>query len=598
MLISALRPQDAAANVLPHSFSSAARLPLKTITSRPEMTRTTLLAAVVMLAGNVAWAAGAVEPVIPGAGSILQSLLPPSFPQPSSSETGLILENKASAPLPSSTPFTVTTILITGNTVFDSALLHGLVKDAEGKELTLEQVGELADRITDYYHGHGYPLARAIVPAQTIQGGAVTLQVIEARYGKVVIDNKGRVSNALLSATLSSLQPNDLIAQNELDRALLLLSDIPGMTVEANAQPGQTVGSSDLVLSIAPLAMVTASAFIDNSGSRYTGQNRVGASVNITNPLHQGDVLSATVLSSAGQGMTYGQVSYETLLNGLGTRAGGSGSTVRYVLGDSLSAIGGHGTADVASLWVKQPVVRSQTQNVYVQIQLDSLWLDDLIDTANTQNDRKLLNTSFSLNGDTHNLLPRGLTSWKTTVSAGNVSFSNPAAQLADEQTAQTQRHFVKYSAWASHQQPLTTKDTLYVALSGQTANTNLDQSQKMTLGGPNSVRAYDTGAVSGDDGASLTIELRHLLNGAFFGTEGQWKVMAFFDSAHVTINKTPWASGINDVTLSGCGVGVEWASTKQITVQLTLSEGIGSVPTLITSNAAVHAWAVVSKGF
>ena len=165
--------------------------------------------------------------------------------------------------------------------------------------------------------------------------------------------------------------------------------------------------------------------------------------MNITNPLHQGDVLSATVLSSAGQGMTYGQVSYETLLNGLGTRAGGSGSTVRYVLGDSLSAIGWHGTADVASLWVKQPIVRSQTQNVYVQIQLDSLWLDDLIDTANTQNDRKLLNTSFSLNGDTHNLLPRGLTSWKTTVSAGNVSFSNPAAQLADvSQFADSQQAF------------------------------------------------------------------------------------------------------------------------------------------------------------
>jgi len=344
--------------------------------------------------------------------------------------------------------------------------------------------------------------------------------------------------------------------------------------------------------------MVTGSTFIDNSGSRYTGQDRVGASVNINNPLNQGDVLSATVLSSAGQDMTYAQVSYETLLNGLGTRLGGSGSALRYALGDALSALGGHGTADVASLWVKQPVVRSQTHNVYAQIQLDSLWLDDLIDTANTQNERKLLNTSFSLNGDIHDLLPRGLTSWKASVSVGNVSFSNAAAQLADEQTAQTQRNFVKYSVWASHQQPLTAKDTLYVALSGQTANTNLDQSQKMTLGGPNSVRAYDAGAVSGDDGALLTIELRHMLDGAFLGIEGQWQVMAFFDSANATINKTPWASGMNDVTLSGGGVGLVWASPKQITVQLTLSKGIGSVPDLITSSATYHAWAVVSKGF
>jgi len=214
-----------------------------------------------------------------------------------------------------------------------------------------------------------------------------------------VIDNKGRASNALLKATLSPLQPNDLITQAKLDRSLLLLSDIPGISVEASVQAGQVFGSSDLVLSVSPLPMVTGSVFTDNSGSRYTGENRLGASATITNPLQHGDVLSATVLSS-GKGMRYGQLSYETLLNGSGTRMGGSGSTLRYVLGDSLAAIGGHGAASVASLWLKQPVVRSQAQNVYAQLQVDGLWLDDRVDTANTQKDRKLLNTTFSLNGD------------------------------------------------------------------------------------------------------------------------------------------------------------------------------------------------------
>ena len=581
-----------------HYLSNIARLTVKTITFRPDMARPMLLAAVLMLTGSATWAAGPDTSFVPGAGSILQSVQPPSFPQPPSNGTGLFLENKANAPLPMSAPFTVTTIRITGNTVFPAELLHDLVKDAEGKELTLEQVGELADRITDYFHGHGYPLARAIVPAQTIQGGAVTLQVIEARYGKVVINNKGSVSDALLSATLSPLHPNDLIAQDKLDHALLLFTDIPGMTVEANAEPGQTVGTSDLVLNVAPLPTVTGSTFIDNGGSRYTGQDRVGASVNITNPLNHGDVLSATVLGSAGQAMRYGQVSYETLLNGDGTRVGGSGSALRYALGDSLSAIGGHGTADVASLWVKQPMVRSQSHNIYAQLQVDGLWLDDLVATASTQKDRKLLNTSFSLYGDIRNLVPQGVTTWKSAVSAGHVSFFNPAAQLADAQTGQTQGNFMKYNVWANHQQPLTTKDSLYVAFSGQTANTNLDQSQKMTVGGPNSVRAYDTGALSGDNGALVTVELRHLLDGAVLGIEGQWQVMAFVDSAHVAINRTPWASGINQATLSGGGVGLVWAGANQISVQLTLAKRIGSVPVLITNSPKVHAWAIASKAY
>jgi len=577
------------------------KVAVTTIASRPDLARAvvpkllpSMLVASLLLFGS---AAGAVESVIPGAGSILQSVQPPSVPQPSTNETGLSLENKSNAQLPPSAPFTVTSIRITGNTVFPAELLHDLIKDAEGKELTLEQVGELADRITDYYRSHNYPLARAIVPAQTIQGGVVTLEVIEARYGKVVINNKGRVSDDLLSETLSSLQPNEQIAQDKLDRSLLLLSDIPGVSVEANLQAGQAVGTSDLVLSVAPLPMVTGSAFVDNNGSRYTGQERVGASVNVTNSLHHGDVLGATVLS-AGKGMSYGQLSYETLLNGMGTRIGGSGSTLRYELVDSLSAIGGHGTASVASLWVKQPLVRSQSQNVYAQLQAEGLWLDDFVDTANTQKSRKLLNTTFSLNGDLRNFVPQGLTSWKAAVSTGQVSFLNTAAQLADSDTAQTQGSFIKYNAWANHLQNLTAKDTLYVAFSGQTANTNLDQSQKMTVGGPNSVRAYDTGALSGDNGALVILELRHLLDGPFWGTDGTWQIKAFFDSARLTINKTPWASGVNQATLNGAGIGLVWAGSNSLTFQLSLATRIGQVPALISSSSESHAWAVVSKGF
>jgi hemolysin activation/secretion protein len=539
----------------------------------------------------------AVEPVMPGAGSILQSVQPPGLPQPSPSGTGLLLDNKPSAPLPTSAPFRITTIKIIGNSVFPAGLLHDLVKDAEGKELTLAQVGELAERLTDYLHSHNYPLTRAIVPAQTIEAGVVTLEVIEARYGQVLINNKGGVSDALLSATLSPLGPNELIAQDKLDRALLLLSDIPGMSVESNMQPGQTFGTTDLIVNTASLPMVTGNAALDNSGNRYTGQERVSANVKITNPLDHGDVLSATVLSS-GRGMAYGQLSYETLLNGLGTRVGGSGSNLRYVLGDSLSAIDGHGSANAASLWVKQPLVRSQRQNVYAQLQVDGLWLNDIVDTAKTQKDRKLLSTSISLNGDLRDLVPQGLTSWKASVSSGKVSFLDRDAQDADRDTAQTQGNFVKYNVWANHLHNLTARNSLYVALSGQTAKTNLDQSQKMTVGGPNSVRAYDTGAMSGDNGALVTVELRHLLDGPVWGTEGLWQVMAFVDSARLTINKSPWVSGINQATLSGGGIGLVWVGAKQFTVQLALAERIGKVPALITNSPKVHGWAVVSKVF
>ena len=128
------------------------------------------------------------------------------------------------------------------------------MSDSEGKELTLSQLDELAGRITDYYHNQGYPLARAIIPAQTISGGVVRMEIIEARYGKINLDNSSRVDDPLLAATLSPLQAGKMVEQNALDRALLLLSDVPGVAVAATLQPGDAVGTSDLLVATTPTA--------------------------------------------------------------------------------------------------------------------------------------------------------------------------------------------------------------------------------------------------------------------------------------------------------------------------------------------------------
>lgn len=126
-------------------------------------------------------AAQAAAPVPPSAGSILQEIHPIKPPLPPPTETGLTIKREDGTRLPPSAPFMVKTIQITGNTLFDTAILHALVADAEGKSITLSQLSELAARITDYYHSHEYPLARAIIPAQVIRGGIVNIEIIEAR---------------------------------------------------------------------------------------------------------------------------------------------------------------------------------------------------------------------------------------------------------------------------------------------------------------------------------------------------------------------------------------------------------------------------------
>ncbi len=544
---------------------------------------------------SLPFAAQAAGPAAPNAGTILQELKPAAPPAPSSSGTGLRIETQGGAKLPPGAPFEVKTIRITGNTLFDTATLHALVAEGEGKSLDLSRLNDLAARITDFYQSHGYPLARAIIPAQTIRDGVLNIEVIEARYGKINLDNRSRVNDGLLQDTLSPLQSGQVVGQQEMDHALLLLSDIPGVEVNATLKPGEAVGTSNLQVEAAPTAAVTGNVGLDNYGNRYTGKVRLSGAVNFIDPLHHGDVLGLNALSS-GSGLDYARVSYESLLNGQGTRMGGAYSAVRYILGDTLAPLNSHGTAQVASLWAKHPFVRSRAVNLYGQLQYDRKQLRDRVDASAIRTDRHLDNWVLSLSGDLRDaLLSGGINTWSLGWTSGRVGFDDATAQAADAGTAKTQGSFSKWNANFSRLQALTATNALYFTAAAQWANANLDSSEKMVAGGPYTVRAYDMGAASGDAGYTGTVEFRHDFGETGYG---QWQASAFIDSAHVTVNKNAWVAGTNSATLTGAGVGLNWTGSGQWQAKAYVASRLGSAPALVGASASSRAWVEVGKGF
>ena len=529
---------------------------------------------------------------LPNAGSLLQQNQPPKQPQPSSNGTGLTIEQSNGSALPASAPFQVSQIEVSGNTLFDNATLHALVADAEGKSLTLTQLGETADRITTYYHDHGYPLARAVIPAQSVKNGVVRLMVIEARYNKIKLDNHSRVDDALLQSTLSPLQSGQQIEQGALDHSLLLLSDIPGVDSNATLKPGDSIGTSDLEIQTVTDQAVTGNAALDNYGNRYTGRIRLGGGVNIIDPLHHGDVLSFNGLTT-GSDMNYGRIGYDFLLNGYGTHLGASYSAMHYKLGDTLAALDGHGDADVASLWVKHPFIRSRNVNFYGQVEYDYKDLKDDIGATSIETDRHLDEITASLLGDWRDA--GGVGSWNVALTQGRVEFDNNAAQLADAATAKTKGAFTKWLANINREQLIGQGNSLYLAMSAQWSNTNLDASEKMVAGGAYTVRAYDMGVLSGDNGVLGNIEWRHDF-GQLAG--GQTQGIVFFDSEHISINESAWAPGSNSANLSGAGVGVNWYGPARSLVKASLAAPVGSKPDLLKSRNGGRGWIELDMAF
>lgn len=549
--------------------------------------------AAVGLAGGEAWAAG---PAVPGAGTLIQEVQPAPGQAPNGNNTGLKVEQTGEGrKLDDNLSFDVKRIEFEGNQLVSSATLHDLVRDEEGTTLTLKKLQGLADRVTAYYRDHGYPLSRAVIPAQSLEGGVLKIQVIEAKYGKVMLDDTSRAKEGVLRGLLSVLEEGQPVEGDSLDRSLLLISDVPGIESSAALKPGAVAGSSDLDVMVTPGARAAGSLTVDNYGNDYTGNGRLGGAVSLYELLGLGDQLSMNALSS-GPGMSYARMGYDLLANGSGTRVGASVSDLRYVLGGSLSGLNGRGMAAMTSLWARQPIVRGRDLNLYGQAEYDYKRVSDQTDPAGALNlaNRHLDNEVLSVNGDERDAwLGGGVGLMSGSWTQGRVNFDNLQALGVDAAGAHSSGTFGKWNGSLTRQQDLGSERLqLYVSLSGQWAQKNLDPVEKLVVGGPYSVRAYDMGVLAADSGVLETVEGRYQVN-------DHWQAVVFGDRENVSVNANPYLAGPNGATLSGVGAGLNWSGGGAWSGRTYVATRVGTVPVqLAGSPAGTLAWAELSRAF
>ncbi len=550
----------------------------------------TILLAGMSLFVNLAYA----EQQIPDAG-ILQQQTEPLLPAiPSSGETGI--KPLEQAGISDSTPFVIKAIEFKGNTKVSTDTLNTLVADLIDQEVTLTKLQAKVYEISAYYHDQGYPFARAIIPVQTIEHGTVIIEIIEAKYGAFMLNNSSRISDELINSIVTKLKPGTDIEQKSLDRALLLLNDLSGTRIETAIQPGKTVGTSDFAVNATKEDNFFGRVTMDSYGNQFINRPRLSANLNVVNLAKRGDILGVNLLTT-GKRMQYGQINYDMIVNGYGTHLGGSYSAMHYELGDEVKPLGVNGRAQEGSVWVKHPFVRAKSHNLYGQVQYTHNDLEDRVQANNRKNDRTVQDVTFALNGDRHDrFMSGGVTSWRVAYTQGDVDFNNAVAQANDRASADTQGRFSKWSLNINRLQRLTNKTNVWASFTAQKANDNLDSSQKMVFGGPFSVRAYDTGAVSGDNGYLLSVEVRHDLSKRY----GNWQLVGFADVGRVEVNEDRWASatGKNKDTLSGVGVGVNWSNGKNLSAKVQLATSVGSHSELTEDADKSVAWVEFSISF
>ncbi len=465
-------------------------------------------------------------------------------------------------------------LIVIGEQAFSEAALLEVTGFQPGSKLNLTALRGMAARIAELYHRKGYFVAQAYLPEQDVKDGVVTIAVIEGRYGQVRLNSRANVSERLAYDLLGGLDPGNPVLAAPLEERLLLLSDLPGVTVSSTLVPGVDFGSSDLVVELAPGPRVNGSVDADNAGNPYTGANRIGATIYVNELIGQGDVASLRVLTS-GAGLKYARGAYQ-LQFGRAT-AGVAYSQLGYRLGEQFAPLQAHGAEKITSIFGSYPLIRSRNTNLHAGLQFDARTFRDQVDVIPSVADKRAKVLVASLHGNRNDKFGGGgSTSGALTWNTGRLDLQTPAVRALDAATARTNGSYGKLGFSLSRLQHLTDSMSLWAAVNGQAASKNLDPSEKMELGGMYAVRAYPEGEAYADQGYVLTVEARYALPKFAPRLPGQLELIGFVDTGSVTLNKNPWDASQNHRTLSGAGVGLNWSETNNFMVRAYYAVKVG----------------------
>jgi hemolysin activation/secretion protein len=485
---------------------------------------------------------------------------------------------------------------ISGNSVFTAAELLALIASWTGADRTLSDLEAAAGRITQYYRAHGYLIARAFVPAQDVGDGIVTIAVREGRYAHTALDNHSRTHTAVLERYLAPAELGPILEEHRLERALLLVQDTAQSTQPVAAlHPGDTPGTSDLNVQIGTVDEAVVRVEADNFGIRSTGQDRVGGSLQLNNPLGIGDDFDAHLLTTTAHEQDYGRVAYGLPLGGDGVRVQAAYTDSYYRLGDEFAALDALGHANIATLAMTYPALRTLRENITLELGVDWKRLEDDVESVDTSNRRTNWVVRTGLRGDRWNA-SGGATTVSWSVESGDLHLETPQFRTIDAKGPQTAGRYFKSTFAATRSEPFGEHDALYLSVNGQWASKNLDSAEQMSLGGPYGVRAYPVSEAIGDEAYVLTAELRHAFPPMHL--PGHLTGILFGDTGGVRVNADPYATTANSRFLSGVGVGLAWAEGEHWSLRASYAHRLGASRSVSAPDAPDRVWIELAAQF
>jgi len=458
--------------------------------------------------------------------------------------------------LPANAPrVLVKKVNIVGAKSYPAGTFDLLAKRLEGNRVTLQQINEVVDAITQRYRKAGFLLAKAYLPEQRLEGGVLTIQVFEGKVNEVKVVGP---TNKTLERYADNIRRETPPTSATIERNLLLMNDVPGNDSRAVLQASPVEDGTDLAVENT-LRKYEGFVGFDNRDSRYFGPWQAYGGAGVNDLTGRGDHLSVRAgRSIEGNKMTFVEGQYELPV-------GSEGDTLTFLAqhnkghADTLSYLNANSSGDTYAVRYTRPWIRLRdetlkTSAAFTYYNGTSEYLNNKHLPPSSEDRIRAIRLGASYDWkDAYggaNLVKAEVSKGLGVMGASSENRLNPSREGG-------KTDFTKLQVDAERIQDLsgiTDGLDLFVAATGQTSfGQRLLSPEQFGVGGSAFGRGYDPSEITGDSGVALKTELQYNRIHDIQDYAVPTQYYAFWDVGKVWSEKPAWA---RSESLASTGVG------------------------------------------
>tara|TARA_B100002019_G_scaffold254593_1_gene236735 strand:+ start:174 stop:1937 length:1764 start_codon:yes stop_codon:yes gene_type:complete len=444
--------------------------------------------------------------------------------------------------------------------------------DFGGSNLSFLELDEIVFSLTEFLRNKGYLLAQVLLPAQEVRDGNITLMILPGKLSKILLSNNKVFSDEILYYPFEK-GLGEIVEKDFIESTILRLNDISGLNTSAVFKPGDNLGETLLTVQILEEKKIKNFIQFDNFGSESSGTTRAFLGISINNFFGRLDTLSTHLFKTFDYdfgGFENGRINYEIVDPTLKHTFGLDYSENNFITKTELKSFGIDSDTQRGDIYLRSSWIRGLDENFSTTINLSSKKAniysslspfyggEDKLTVAMLEFDYDSLGNRFD-----------GVHRIKFSISKGFDDFLGSMDNNGDgvsltkvDGQSNLSSEFLKYNLSYTRLQSLGRDYSIFWHTNIQYSDDWLSTLEKMSLGGPYSVRAYPSQEYIRDSvlfsSIALQTNVSSLVNYFSFDTNTLTDAMSLSLFVDYGFGKSPYDALGNNHKVEISGYGME----------------------------------------